>query len=214
MPHTVTLEAFDFAELSDKAKERARQWFRDLLAQESDWWDAVYDEADRFAALLGIEIDRKTIRLSGGRERQEPAIYFSGFSSQGDGACFTGRYRYAKQAPAALKSEAPLDVTLQRIATGLQAIQRRFGYRLEARITHSDRYYHAYSTDIEVLLNGEEPVDVVTAKEVADLLRDYMNWVYRQLEQEDESRLSDENVDAGIEANEYVFDANGKRLPV
>ncbi len=43
---------------------------------DDDWWDYVYEDFKRDMEEIGIEVDR---------------IYFSGFWSQGDGACFEGR---------------------------------------------------------------------------------------------------------------------------
>ena len=206
MPTPITIQAYTYDELGDKAKERARDWFREVMAQEPEWWDSTFDEADRFAEMLGITIDRRKGRLDA------PAIYFSGFASQGDGACFTGRYRYKAGAAEALKAEAPQDETLQRIALGLEALQREHDCALTAEVTHTGRYLHAYSTTIEVM-NGDEPADDGADKALSELLRDYVNWIYRQLEAEDEDRLSDESLEDGIRANEYTFTEDGKRFP-
>ena len=44
MPEIVCTTVYQFPELSDAAKEKARSWYRELGAHD-DWWDAVYDEA-------------------------------------------------------------------------------------------------------------------------------------------------------------------------
>ena len=49
---------------------------------------------------------------------------------------------------------------------------------------------------------------------LAELLRDFMNWIYQQLENEHDYLLSDEYVDDTIRANEYEFTENGKRACV
>lgn len=48
---TITVECFQFSELSDKAKEVARNWYRGLDMYE--WWDSVYEDAK----MVGIQID-------------------------------------------------------------------------------------------------------------------------------------------------------------
>lgn len=207
MPKQVTKTLFTFDELSDHAKEKARDWYREG-ALDFEWWDSVYDSADVAARLLGIEIDNKA-RRPGNRV---PEIWFSGFACQGDGACFVGRYSYAKEAPKKIRAEWPKDEELHRIADELQALQRIAFYRLEAKVEHVGRYYHEHSTSINVYNSqtGDE-LDNDAAEQLRDLLRDFMRWIYRALEREHDWLLSDENVDETIKANEYTFTEEGQR---
>ena len=46
---------------------------------------------------------------------------------------------------------------------------------------------------------------------VTEALRDFADWIYRQLEAEYEWRMANEQVDDAITANEYTFDENGRR---
>ncbi len=192
---TIETTVYQFSELSDAAKERARQWYRDSN-DDNLWSEHVIEDAHIFAAVMGISIDH---------------IYWSGFSSQGDGACFVGSYRYAKGAPSAIKSETN-DEELIRIAQALQDIQRQHFYRLGATVTHRGHYYHERSVSIEVY-NREEPcADIGDAEEeISELLRDYMCWIYKQLEDGYDRQNSDEQVDEVIIANEYEFTENGER---
>jgi hypothetical protein len=48
------------------------------------------------------------------------------------------------------------------------------------------------------------------AETVPELLRDYMRWIYRQLESAYEFHMSDESVDESIRINGYEFDENGR----
>lgn len=47
--------------------------------------------------------------------------------------------------------------------------------------------------------------------ELRQLMRDFADWMYRQLEAEYEYRMSDEQVDDTITANEYEFTESGER---
>jgi phytoene dehydrogenase-like protein len=47
----VEVRVYQFNELSDDAKEKARQWFRDR-ALDYDWWEGIYDDA----ATIGLKI--------------------------------------------------------------------------------------------------------------------------------------------------------------
>ena len=51
MPTVKTITAYTFDELSEEAKEKAREWMRDH-ALEYDWWDFIYEDA----ANVGIKI--------------------------------------------------------------------------------------------------------------------------------------------------------------
>ncbi len=207
---TEQVSIYTFEELSEAAKEKARDWYREG-ALDHDWYDSVYDDADRIFKILGIE-SAKPVQLVNGATRWEPAIWFSGFASQGDGACFEGTYRYAKGSARAIKRYAPKDEELHRIADGLTAIQKRHRYTVSAALKHSGHYYHDRTVDIDVDWEGESYTNqAADAEEVRELLRALMRWIYRQLEAEHDYQLSDKYVDETIDANEYEFTADGRR---
>lgn len=55
---TVTTELFYFNELSDKAQERAREWFRNGLSR-TDWYQSIYDDAKTVGlTITAFELDR------------------------------------------------------------------------------------------------------------------------------------------------------------
>ena len=66
----VTTEIFKFNELSEKAKEKAREWYRKSSDGETYWSESVIDDAKNIGKLLGFDIAK---------------VYYSGFASQGDG---------------------------------------------------------------------------------------------------------------------------------
>ena len=49
--------------------------YRYINVEFDKWWDCVESDFKEDMLLVGIDVDR---------------IFFSGFSSQGDGACFVG----------------------------------------------------------------------------------------------------------------------------
>lgn len=126
-----------------------------------DYWsdDVIYD-AKQIAALMGITIDK---------------VYFSGFWSQGDGACFTGHLGYDADCLEKVMEYAPLDKELHEIAT------RWVNLRcpdLEGRVTHSGRYYHSNSVSFSIEADQEVDVDkvIIAAKQL-------MDWIYGKLEE-------------------------------
>ena len=194
---TETRTVYKLQELEGRAKERALEWLAEGQT-DHDWWDFVYEDAKTIGALMGIEIKD---------------IYFSGFWSQGDGACFTGSYSYRKGSVQAVKEHTVnSDAELIRIATELQKIQRRNFYRYSARIAHRGQYSHEHSTEIDVYVPNDS-YNAVTAedeKSISELLRDYMRWIYRSLEKEYEYLTSEEQLTEMADANEYEFTETGE----
>jgi hypothetical protein len=202
----VTKTVFNFDELSDAAKEKARDDYRSNGRYEG-WHEGVYEDARECALPIGIRIDE---------------IWFSGFSSQGDGACFEGTWSARDVKPGELKEHAPQDAELHRIAAEFERIA---SCRPESSFTvkHSGHYYHKYDTEFSVDL-GETHFDTLVEpcnpeflqgildqheKDLIEAARDFMDWIYDSLRKQDEYLDSDEAVDESIVANEYEFDEDG-----
>jgi hypothetical protein len=213
MPSIIETTVYYFDELPDAGKEKARAWYCEG-GLDYDWFDFVYEDFERVCDILGIRLDTVPVRIFGGGTRHKPCIWFSGFWSQGDGACFEGDYSYAKGASAAIRRYAPKDFELRRIADGLGAIQRRNFYQLGARITHRGRYHHEYSMAIAVERDSPGVQDRTddADEDVREALRDVARWLYRRLEDEYEHLTSDEAVDESIRLNEYSFTEDGVRF--
>lgn len=204
MPALKQYLIYTFDELPDAAKEKAREWYRNGQL-DYDWWEFVYDDADKIASIIGIDIDRKG--------KNTPAIYFSGFWSQGDGACFEGSYRYKKGwrkelAKYAQKNEHNAEIW--QIAEALQTIQASQFYKLEATCRHRGHYQHSGCMSVEVEHAEDRYRDIGDAEdEVRDQLRLFADWIYGRLEQEHDWLTADEQVDESIRANEYTFNEDG-----
>ena len=213
MPQIIETTVYEFHELADAAKEKARAWFREGVG-DWDWHDSVYDDFEEICRILGTELKTRTVRLMGGGTRQKPCIWFTGFYSQGDGACFEGIYTYEKGAARQIREYAPKDVELHRIADRLFEIQRDNFFQLRADATHRGRYCHAYCMDISVERDSPAYQDMTAGAEdaVTDALRDLAGWLYRQLENEWDTMMSDEYADEGIAANGYTFTETGCRF--
>lgn len=201
---TIQREVFTFDELSDDAKQK-------VCSREGEHFETwfIYDDIVRMAEILGIEIDTHPVKLYGGGTSSNPCIYWSGFWSQGDGACFTGTYQYAKGSTRTIRAESN-DGDLHQIADDLRAVQRKNFYRLEAKITHRDRYYHAHSMDIDVVDREDQYRDLGDAEDaIKEALRDFANWMYKRIEEEYEYQTSEEAVRETANANDWEFYENG-----
>lgn len=202
---------FEFADLDDDAKEKAREWWRDCESRDFDP-EYVYDDAVRAGAIIGIDIDT---RVNRGATYSRPSIYYSGFWSQGDGACFEGSYSYVKGSAKLIREYAPQDTELHGIADRLAAIQKRNFYSLSATTRHSGHYYHSgcMSVDVEDSRHCYGWLSDDSAEsDITDELRAFADWIYSKLESEYEYRMSDESVDESISINEYKFTCDGELI--
>ena len=213
MSEIIETTVYRLDELSDAAKDKARAWYREG-GFDYDWYDAVYEDFQRIAEILGIRFKTRTVHLMGGGSRQEPRIWFRGFWSQGDGASFECHYSYQKSAAVEIRAYAPQDETLRSIADALQTIQRRNFYQLRAEASHRGHYYHEYCMAISVERDSPTWQDMTEDAEeiVIEALRDLARWLYRQLEREYDWLSSDEALDETIAANDYTFTSSGRRF--
>lgn len=204
---TQTRTLYQFDELSGDAKECVRDWYRGLIESDEladcNDWQAI-------AAILGIEFDTRPIEMTNGKTRREPKIWWSGFSSQGDGASWEGWYSYSKGASARIRQYAPQYKRLHAIADTLQAVQRRNFYRLQATVTQSGRYVHEMTMRFDVSRTDDIDVSESDEETLCEALRDFARWIYRQLEAQWDYLNSDESVDESIRANEYEFTELGE----
>jgi len=190
------IKLYKFDELSEEAKEKAIEKLYDINVDDSYWYECTIDDAKEIGKLMGIDISN---------------IYFSGFSSQGDGACFEGKYTYRKNSVKELKAYAPQDEVLHTIVKDLYKIQKSAFYRLYARVKHRGHYSHEYCTEIDVYNDENDEQETTKEQEdgLTEVLRDFMRWIYRTLQKEYEYQTSQESIIETIKANEYEFTEDG-----
>ena len=186
---TITIEKrfCQFEELNADQKEQVLNNHRYWNVEYLDWWDYIYEDAKTIAGLMGIDIDD---------------IFFSGFWSQGDGACFTGSFSYNKGMVKKVKEYAPKDEELHRIAKGIQDLHRRAFYTVYGKVSHSGHYCHERSMSVEIDWEKGES----DWKDWEEVFADFALWIYHNLEKEHEYLTSDEAVADSLIANEYEFE--------
>jgi len=192
MPQIIKTTVYEFSELSDEAKGKALQWMRNNTAF---YLDHVIEDAKEAASYLGIDVDK---------------IYYSGFYSQGDGACFVGKFDSSKcESIQTIDELYSADKYIQNLAGRISKLEN-----ITAKITHSGRYYHAYSMDFDIENdnNRGEYVGDDVENEVEEILREFAKWTYYNLVKEYDWQMSDECLAEEIEANEYTFTADGVRF--
>jgi hypothetical protein len=198
-----------FNALPIKQQQKILSKHRDILT-EHDWWDCVYDDFKADMAVIGIEVER---------------MFFSGFSSQGDGACFEGNVEDWSLFLPSVGRKCP---ALIKLATDAW----------DFSVKHRGHYYHENCTDFSVDMRhptGNEYEDfwfseawspykseVQTAawaailrqynyeymeEEFTEIFKQHMRSLYRRLEVEYDHLTSDECVLEILDANDLLEEA-------
>ena len=190
--------SFDFSELSETARENARNNYREYGLND-DWYSPLIDDWKKGLELLGIDASN---------------IFFSGFWSQGDGACFECFYSYHKGWRKALNSEfgGSLGDILLSAGARLQALQRPLFYRLIATVSQYGRYTHHYSTIFDVDPDGifSDESAVAVEDELKGILRGLMREIYSSLEREYNYLSSDLVIDDYLQNDGLQFLESGE----
>jgi len=153
----------------------------------SGWHESVEDDLKAVGALIGFDIER---------------LYFTGFWSQGDGACFEGSLGYAKGASAAIREYAPHDTVLHDIADRWTALQKRNFYAITGQVRQRGRYHHSGCTsfDFEDSRHGYGWTSAAFDEdEAVRIVRDLMDWAYNQLKNEYEYQQAYSLADAHLD---------------
>lgn len=193
-----------FAELEPHAKENALEQRAEWVSQDFDYsW--VLDDAKTVMGHLGFS---------------ENEIYWSGFCSQGDGACFDGRWSAHDFQLRELLRYAPKDAELRRIGKELHQLVKVFK-NASMHLDHIAQHYcHSNSVTITVTTH-EDYADGSFENEFyasmsagmdaetkfKQLTRDLMNWIYKQLEAEYNYQTSAESL-----ADDAEFDEDGNTI--
>lgn len=171
---TIRIKLYKFNELSEASQNKAIENLRDINV-DYNW------------SKLSIEDHEERLSEAG---FNTPKVMFTGFSSQGDGACFTcERIDFSTFLEGKYKE---LDIT--------------------ANISHSWRYYFATSTTVN-LEAGEEISDDLyneIEKAIKEERERLGNDIYRSLEKEYEYLTGDEAIKETTLSNDYEFTSDGK----
>lgn len=212
-----------FAELDDKAKEHARDQWRETTCQD-DWWDSSYECAVETAKYLGIEVGEYSQKTHSGKTYTKPDIWFSGFSCQGDGCCFSGSLELQglEGAIERVKAHTGQDDELAKLAVlaesifaqaNAKAVMQRLSdldpvdadfLRMDGTLSIFGKE-RCYSTSIDNFDDG----DVFLEDDLNNLVEGFAGWIYKMLEAESDYQNSDEAIDESIEANDVEFDEAG-----
>ncbi len=183
-----------------------------------DYEEYVYEQfADEMTAR-GFDIN---VRKSGtfkqnGRtfDRYVPAIYYSGFWSQGDGASFEGNLEDGEKFLNALEAEDFLPEIVKLKAKLDEHYRTLLIDGMSCKVTHSGNYAHSSTMSVDFELDLDDlPVPMgFSDEEINDLANEVTDWMrgladelYHRLEAEYEGYRTDEAVTEYLEANDWRY---------
>lgn len=192
-------EVYQLSELDRYTQEYAYNKWRETNEFFDDF---LIDDFTAIGACIGIEIYK---------------VKWSGFWSQGDGASFIGRYEYKKGWKKALADYCN-EYELVRIGQALQREQSKYFYKLHANVTDGrGNYSHKNSVIIDVThADDYDRWGCVNIPEsdsdcVEELLKDFMDYMYKSLDKEYEDQNSFESFRVYCDDNDCFFEEDGGR---
>jgi len=192
---TVNYNTFKFEELSEKSQEKAIDTYRENKAQ----WDSEF--------IFECTLEDWKEKLEG-MGFLAPKIYFSGFSCQGDGACF--------------EAECDLTEIIKHVDTKtyrhlIELIDdNQISCSIEST-SYANHYNHERTRYIEI----ENPfwhercpranaLGKRLREELEEFRYDLAHQIYVSLEKDWDYAMSDECIKEDIECNELVFLEDGQ----
>lgn len=174
-------EVYTFDELNEESKTKALDLYRNINV-DHEWYDFIFEEFKTKLDSLGF-VNSKA--------------YFSGFHSQGDGACFDAEIDYSIVLPKRLQS----------VECEINIVKNSFANHYcheKTRCISSSLYL-----DWEKYPNITKAFDKVMLDLEAQRL-ELCKELYKQLEDAFDTLTSDEEVKETLLANEYEFTSDGK----
>lgn len=189
----------------DEILDKHRHWNTEHI----EWWDGVYAVFKHDMDAIGIEVER---------------MYFSGFSSQGDGACFEGRVFSWEDFLKSMGYKDPALISLAEAAWLLRVSHKGHYYHENCTSFYSDMtspcngysesemdefvYAHSpYKTDIQnaafvAILQGYDFASL--EDEFKEEFKRHMRSLYNRLEAEYDDLTSDEVVLESLDVNDML----------
>mgnify|MGYP001239080685 CR=1 FL=1 len=190
---TKSYPVYDFDELSEEAQDHAIEKLYDCNVDFPGWEDYILDEWQHEKLPALGYIDAK--------------IYYSGFSNQGDGACFTA------------KVDELTWIESHKAKSELKALYSYInkGNYINVNIETSGRYYHEQTMRVNVELDTWGTNIPEKVQEQADQLERWIledargeaRNIYKELEKAYDYATSREVIIETIKANEWTFDDRG-----
>jgi hypothetical protein len=178
-----TINLYSFDELSKDQQAKALENCRHINADMGLWEQGVIDEWKEKLERQGFI---------------SPKIYYSGFWSQGDGACFSAEI------------DLPKFLKGRRVATKYaKQIENYHKGVLTASITTSGHYRHEYSMNLDYCDEDNAPSEELEAL-ILEHAREQARAIYKALRASYDYDTSNEAIIDTIEANKLTFNYKGE----
>jgi hypothetical protein len=209
---TTTTLAYKFEELSDKAKDKVREWFSPDIDL-----SYVIDDYKGTGHALGYNVDDVQWRVS---------------YSQGDGASWTGTIHlpsFAERIPASDPNFAAYQILIELMREGwvnetAAIVRSSYFYNhsgtMGVESITSEGFFDEQSTIHEGIMQGARVCDLfdvvdedfleTVQVDILDAAKDFADKIYRALVEAYEWETGDEHIAECAEINEWLFDENGK----
>lgn len=193
---TVTYNVYKFEELDAKTQAKVLDNNRDFNV-DHEWYEFTLEDFREKLESLGF---------------RDAKIYFSGFCSQGDGACFDVKSCDVVKLIEALKERSNNYNLFKKYITkiancGHIALSTR---KVNYHYSHENTRKIDLDTSLPSHLNRLNKVLDLFAEEVESLRYDLCREIYKTLEKEYDYLTSDEAIKESLEANDIEFHANGQ----
>lgn len=219
MSKTIEVEIYKYGELSESAQQKAREWY--IEGMDYEWWEGAYEMAIEDGKEKGFYIDK---------------IFFSGFSSQGDGASWTGQVDVRQWLEENCKDSIGLSAWCQLvqediISKHVKVEANNAHYCHESTMNFSDVWDETGIEDTEPLvlpsifkgmtianlfdLIAPDPdcqykdVDAIT-QAITESGKAYAKDIYHNLREEYEYLCSEEMMLDHFDCNDYHFNEDGR----
>jgi hypothetical protein len=199
-----TFESFKsvlrFGDLSDEAKANAIENARDINVDLEDWADPIIEgfvENMNEAGISDVEVE------------------YSGFWSQGDGACFTGVVRGEEDKITLITKELGMNVypeVIENIYIRIAKNSGRYSHsrtmNAEVEVDGDDEIELDMGTGLIIPINIQDQCELIQAR-LEEWARGKADELYDKLEKSYDDLCSDEAVSQCLIANEYEYDEEG-----
>jgi len=195
-----------YAELSEKAQRKAVEWMQESNGEHFDG-DCVIDEWKNLLGCLGfIDVN----------------IFWSGFCSQGDGACFIGSWSVdwleLEKVPGYTSDERARELVaypekvrgLYKLLSTVEDDEEDFESPIVTKctLTHRGLYNHEHNIVFDFDSGPYASDDAM--HEFKEWCQDLMRMIYKDLEAEYEWVTGEEYAVEAIECNDYNFNEEGE----
>lgn len=223
MPRTITKTVYEYHELSERAKDRVKQWLNESGGPED--YDFVIEDFKIVAEMFGFQL-----RVTGGANNLRESVYWT--SNYGWSAGFVAEWAFPDMSVTeALSQHMGEGDPLHKDAAIFEAALAKFKMahaeaitagNITALVSGTENGYkniEYYDPENYTNADGVEFTEDEKERMVADYnelfnaveqaAKDLNHWLASNLRAEEESRWEDDYVKDTCEANEYLFDEDG-----